>query len=338
MSYININNITSGSVTDPNSTTVLSLLGSNDNSLYANIDLAKYSTVKPGARISFMDDNNHSYSWNLLTKQPGSADNDLVSRFFVSSDGKVGINTTTPQVPLQISDSAILNVSGGVYFDNGSNNLQNLNGTSNVSILAANYVAGQGFLSYSDERIKENIQSIESDTLSKLDNLNVVQYSFKDKGLYGGNQKIGLIAQDVRNVFPDATNTTKKTVPDIFKIATINNQQQLFLENHNLEANDNIRILVLSNVDNKIQILKVKVLQVLDQNTFTLNTKLDFNITHVFVYGREVDDFHELDYSYIYNLTVLAVQELRKQVAELTQKIKDIQNEIDALRNAQAST
>lgn len=55
----------------------------------------------------------------------------------------------------------------------------------------------------SDKRLKDNITKVEETVLAKLDCLQLYSFDFKDK-IFGGHTNVGLIAQEVEEVIPEA--------------------------------------------------------------------------------------------------------------------------------------
>lgn len=77
-----------------------------------NLDLSTYVPTLgtlPTTRINLTDDANFSSNINVLTKQPGTVGNALISRLYiVSTTGNIGINTTNPGTRLDINGAANL--------------------------------------------------------------------------------------------------------------------------------------------------------------------------------------------------------------------------------------
>jgi hypothetical protein len=105
----------------------------------------------PSLRLESLDDGNFSSHLAILTKSSGAAGNALVERMRVSSGGKVGIGTTTPQAALHIdrgatNDLALLLSSSGPGWGSG---LQLTNTASGASKTFGIY-AGAGALHFVD--------------------------------------------------------------------------------------------------------------------------------------------------------------------------------------------
>jgi hypothetical protein len=64
------------------------------------------------------------------------------------------------------------------------------------------------FSQTSDRRLKMDIEPIEN-SLEKILAINGVSYHWIDKRIYGPNKQLGVIAQEVEAVFPEAVNTSK---------------------------------------------------------------------------------------------------------------------------------
>ena len=74
----------------------------------------------------------------------------------------------------------------------------------------AGYVTSNGFNSYSDIRLKINIKNI-IDPLGKISKINGVTFDWKNKKSRGSRKQIGLIAQEVLEIVPEAVNLDEAT-------------------------------------------------------------------------------------------------------------------------------
>jgi glycerophosphoryl diester phosphodiesterase len=71
------------------------------------------------------------------------------------------------------------------------------------SITTGNFIAAGDVQSNSDERLKENVETIEN-ALDKVSKLRGVYFDMKSRP---GVRKVGLIAQEVENILPEVVST-----------------------------------------------------------------------------------------------------------------------------------
>lgn len=164
------------------------------------------------------------------------------NRLVISSTGNVGIGTNSPTNPLNVSGASFnpgANVSsaimigppagnsfgGGVLMKDGTyyagmwangngNSLilaaggtaSGFGGSGQVSISTAGGVnAPAGYTQTSDIRLKTNIEKMDSAiALEKITSLQGIYYDWKNQKRFGAGHEVGLVAQDVEKVFPEA--------------------------------------------------------------------------------------------------------------------------------------
>ena len=248
------------------------------------------------------------------------------AKMTILKSGFVGISTTNPSYPLHVFGSA-----SGTYpsrsrlsWDGNSSYYNGLDTstTGDISIKSELSIWTAGYLIYSsDIRIKNNIIDIDDDmALQKILLIQPKTYEYIDKSR--GNDKVyGFIAQQIKEVIPEAITITKETIPNIFKTCECNNDE-ITLSNDiissNLNINDKIDVIDMEN-----QRKQYTITDILD-NKIKLNENLISS--NCFIYGKEVNDFHTLDKTYIFSLNVCATQELYKL-------IQDLQNQINELKH-----
>jgi hypothetical protein len=66
-------------------------------------------------------------------------------------------------------------------------------------------------------------------------------------------------------------------------------------------------------------------------NSNVIKIDKDINTSNIFVFGKEVDDFHTLKKDYIFTLNVCATQELYKLIQNQNIIIEDLKNRISIL-------
>jgi hypothetical protein len=66
-------------------------------------------------------------------------------------------------------------------------------------------------------------------------------------------------------------------------------------------------------------------------NSNVIKIDKDINSSNVFVFGKEIDDFHTLKKDYIFTLNVCATQELYKLIQNKNIIIEDLKNRLSIL-------
>lgn len=132
----------------------------------------------------------------------------------VRQDALFGLDFSSTQY-VAISENQIRRLGNGTLFINNSNTGDvsiNINGGGTFVNGTNGY--GRAVTNSSDERIKKNITTIDN-ALSKVLQMNGVYYEFNNENELGvnvpsGNTRIGLIAQQVESILPEAVFTSSK--------------------------------------------------------------------------------------------------------------------------------
>ncbi len=234
------------------------------------------------------------------------------------SNGNVGIGTSSPT-------QAKLVVFGGISSSNTYGYLQStgntgvFTGTSQYSIWAEHRIAANEFHAMSDKRIK-NVQGVSNsvEDLETLMGIKITDYTMKDTVLNGDKQFKKVIAQELKEVYPQAVNsTTTSIIPNIYKISSIDEKGWISVE-HALRVGDRIK-LITPKGDEMTRIVAMR------DGAYMLETSTR---GRVFVYGMEVNDFHTVDYEAVAMLNVSATQELYKNIIELEKANKSLQQQL----------
>ncbi len=198
----------------------------------------------------------------------------------------------------------------------------------NVSIYASSRVACGNIAVFSDQRIKNilGISNAKAD-LNTLMKIEVTDYTMIDV-VENGNQAFKkVIAQQVAEVYPMAVKKDlTDVVPDIYKNAEIK-KGWIVLET-NLKAGERVKIVTDNGVD-IYEVLEIK------RNKFRVNLPAVAE-QKVFVYGREVDDFHTVDYEAIAMLNVSATQAQQKLIEAQQKEIEELKSQNIALQSETA--
>ena len=167
-----------------------------------------------------------------------------------------------------------------------------------------------GFYSNSDQRIKKNICDID---LANYDLIKPISYDLIDRN---SNRKIGLLAQDVQKIYPDAININKDFIPNIHCLGKYTNGF-VYIKNIDIDiiVGDIVKFITLDNefiseIISVIYTVESIGLQINQWNNLTENES-------VFCYGKEVNDLLSVEYNYINTLTLTAALDLRRRVSKL---------------------
>ncbi len=239
-------------------------------------------------------------------------------------NGRIGVGTSTPRVPLDVVGSVNFTVSDvqnnsiDVLDGFGHNGAAGSTVTTSFSILAQQRIGAVGYVATSDRRIKRDITtSAPEKDLAAIQQLRVAEYSMVDRISHGSGRRKGFIAQEVEKVVPEAVSQSVNFIPDIFALATnasyAASTKTLSLslaKAHELRAGERVRLQL------DTELVDVDVAQVLSAHEFTVE-KCERAPERAFVYGRQVNDFRTVDYDHLFTVGVGAIQELSRKMQEL---------------------
>jgi len=133
----------------------------------------------------------------------------------------------------------------------------------------------------------------------------------------GTKNNYGFIAQDIKNIIPEAVGIRKDIIPNIFNFFDIKDDIIETDEDltDKLFINDKIQIINKENNREDYKILEIS------SNHIKIDKKINDN--NCFIYGKEIDDFHILDKKFIYTLNVSATQQINKKINKYKKQIKE---------------
>ena len=227
--------------------------------------------------------------------------------------GFVGIGRPTPVAALDVLEA------GGsapllAYRSYGLTTGNSPAGGVTLTIRASGKVAASEFDAFSDARIKKVLGLSDSATaLDSVKRLKLTEYEYVDQLAHGTEHRVGVIAQEAKLVLPDAVHLTREVVPDLFVMAASvqhdAQRRELALslpKPHGLALGDKVRY-----VGGKGSFEK-PVVALTGPASFVLGD-IEQAESEVFVYGREVSDFHVVNYEDLFSTGLAAIQELAKQ-------------------------
>lgn len=265
-------------------------------------------------------------SANYVTKYNGAR---LEQSLLYDNGTNVGIGTTNPnQAKFVVNGNTNAFNGNFTYFQNatpttGTNTTGN---AQNYSIYASNRIAASEFNAFSDRRIKRILGGTNSsEDLATLMQINITNYKMIDTVAKGNATHKKVIAQEIAEILPSAVSKMTDFIPNIYKMTTIKNGF-IELKNHDLNVGDNLK-LIFEDKQTVEKVVKI------DESGVYVQTHGSAAIQEglagqVFVFGKEVNDFHTVDYEALTTLNISATQELMKQINDLKAQNAVLNNKV----------
>jgi hypothetical protein len=187
-----------------------------------------------------------------------------------------------------------------------------------------------GPIGLSDRRIKRDIEEINDETaLNMILQVQPTTYYYRDEARNKGNGKVyGFIAQQIKEVIPDAVHTTKEIIANIYKTCLIYNKREIY---HSIPQDVAIDTEVhILNKEGGEKGKRYKIKEIYD-DYFVIDEDIEGD--ECFVFGFMVDDLNALDKSYIFTLNVCATQELHRRMEAQDKRIKELETKLEKLIN-----
>ena len=210
---------------------------------------------------------------------------------------------------------------------------------------------GGTFLYSSDKRIKNDIEDVPDDeALNIINKIETKRYNYISPERRKEEPVIGFIAQQIKEVLPNAVTLQEGVVPDELKYVKVSwekiaggddvasdisgnglqpdsdNKWKFTLED-DIIMDDNhtgrCRFYFTDEGDTKET---KRTLDLVDDKSFIVTKKWD----NIYFYGKEINDFHTIDKSQINALTVGACQELSRENRRLKARLDDIEERLNS--------
>ena len=230
-----------------------------------------------------------------------------------------------------------------------------------TGIKATYWIRGQGLLATSDERVKTDIQTLDTGVaLSKLEKIRPVSYKLKNAGEY----MFGFIGQEIEKELPNVVNKNTGYITDFNIMGVFSNKQSIKYQGKDEEKDVFVYTLTLD----------VPIPSTFDVNlsTYIETACVSEGITAEFFYDPEycgkpeiggtvmkllsekdnvregvsykiigtlVNDFRSLDYNEIFTVTTAALKEVNEQLkaekiktADLTARVEDLEAMVSIIK------
>ena len=174
---------------------------------------------------------------------------------------------------------------------------------------------------FSDYRIKENIQSIDDDyAMGVIRGLEPKSYTWKDKEK-GEGTEYGFLAQEVKALYPEMVSTGSGTIPMDQRaypsqITSDTTMEITVSDGSTWKSGDKIAVNDSTNYRHTLTVHEIQN-SVLSLTAETISSNMVDSNSETYIYGKEVDDLHGMKVSYLDPLMISALQQLDRRVAAL---------------------
>lgn len=197
-----------------------------------------------------------------------------------------------------------------------------------IGLRVASGCLAQYFLGSSDRRIKTDVSNVNiSSALGKVNAIESKEYHYIDPTLRQEHKTVGFIAQQVRDILPNAVKIQKEILPD--ELRNVDDKwvgNKIRLDDVDLSSNHTRKVkFYVSDNDGEEE---CKEISMDDNNECDLGKKYD----KVFLYGKEVNDFHCLNKDRIFALHHSAIQELSRKYDAVVEEVNILKQENTALK------
>lgn len=245
--------------------------------------------------------------FNSLSNKPYIAfvlnTNNIISQ----NSGNMGLGVATP--------SQKLDVNGNINITTGFNYMRN--GTALTNSVAT----------FSDSRIKTNIEDIgDISALERIMKVEPKNYNYIDVEERGSANVIGFIAQQVKEIIPEAVVIGEEFIPNIYRYYEIVSSDTILINDANINK------IFIGNML-KIKVNKTTlVTKVIDKVNKIIKIDVEIDVkAKCLIYGVKINDFHFIDKNYIYTLNVCATQEIYRRLEEHKKEIEELKSKIASL-------
>lgn len=265
----------------------------------------------------------------------------------------VGIRKSNPGYPLEIGGSTGLSGINYAFFGYDTqtqtvttNREVNVQSTQNYTVSSDEVIRARQFHAFSDSRIKKNIVDLsDNECLEKLRLLKPCKYQYIDTIKNGEEYVYGFIAQEVKDVINLSVGITPQIIPDYYNIVEISNVDASFIEfdlsdniQYDLSLNQTIRVIVdySANIDDVEHTYKQFETSVISIQGKTIKIENEANseyIHKIFLYGKEVENFHNLKKDAIWTVATSALQEVDRIQQRHQEEITQLTDEMNTLKS-----
>ena len=205
----------------------------------------------------------------------------------------------------------------------------------NKLVVSDMIISTSGVIQGSDARIKKNIEDVSDDVcLKKLRELRPKTYNYIDTTQRTTSEVYGFIAQEVREVFPEAIQIGTNTIPNIMDAGLVSEGDVITFDSFDTSSlTRKDAVLECLDADATTHFFKVK--EVIDDKSLRVENDLSEiqclteegrDGKYINIRGERVDDFLHLNKDAIWTVATSALQEVDRKVTALEARIAALEN------------
>ena len=182
-----------------------------------------------------------------------------------------------------------------------------------------------GFFVPSDERIKKNIKINDSGALEIIKSILIHSYDYIDYLNYGTSSAYNIIAQNIEKIYPEAVSISSDYIPLHFKVAVsiVEQNENVYIKTsvkHEFVMSDKLKFILETGKE-----IYCTVIDCISDTEFVVKKWDDFNNKQkVFIYGKKVNDFMQVDKPKLGLLALAGVKELNTIVEKQQEMINKL--------------
>ncbi len=246
------------------------------------------------------------------------------------TSGLVSIGNNDPDTTFHVSGQSqvtLVNLYGYVRNNNdetdthdpgpSGNDHPNMCARFDGKIAALNTVFAVSAFGSSDERIKTNFVELDDyQCLSQIRQIKPYTYNYIDTVTSGEESVIGFKAQEIKDVISGVVKTKKDFIPNIYKMCNKVSGSVISIpdiSSYGLEIGSRLKFIEYIFDSDEVKNHEVSITDISGDNV-TVSTTFTTTLTEVFVYGKEVEDFHYIGQNRITPVLTSALQEVDRRV------------------------
>ena len=196
----------------------------------------------------------------------------------------------------------------------------------NVSVTSASYISAAGYIVTSDERIKTNINIINTnEALETIRHITPKSFNFIDVLNQGGQKTYGFIAQEIEKENENLINKKTNYIPNIYRRCEVDIIGNITIPAELIDRLNILDYILIIEDNNKVD---ARILHINKENNTIFCKEIKAKLTTVFVYGTQVNDFRHVKEDNLFALNFAATKELDNIIKKQNERIEILENQV----------